>query len=107
VEADLGSLLLAQGQTDLAIRMFTRASAQEPSNARYVYCLGQALERVGKMGEAVQELKRSIELDPSRPEAYLELAQFYKKAGQDAESRNVIREYLHFMPQNIELRLPD
>jgi predicted CXXCH cytochrome family protein len=107
VEADLGSLLLAQGQTDLAIRMFTRASAQEPSNARYVYCLGQALERAGKMGEAVQELKRSIELDPSRPEAYLELAQFYKKAGQEAESRNVIREYLRFMPQNIELRLPD
>jgi tetratricopeptide (TPR) repeat protein len=107
VEADLGSVLLAQGQTPLAIRMFARASAQEPSNARYVYCLGTALERAGKMGEAVKELKRSIELDPSLPDAYLELAQLYRKASHDVESRNALQEYLRFMPQNIQLRLTD
>jgi predicted CXXCH cytochrome family protein len=107
VEADLGSVLLAQGDTDFAIRMFTRASAQQPSNARYIYCLGAALERAGKMEEAVKELKRSIELDPSQPDAYLELAQLYRKAGHEAESHNALREYLRFMPQNIQLRLPD
>ena len=107
VEADLGSVLLAQGQTDLAIRLYTRASTQEPANARYVYCLGAALERAGKMEEAVKELKRSIGLDPSRPDAYLELAQLYRRAGHEAESRNALREYLRFMPQNIQLRLPD
>ncbi len=105
VEADLGSILLSQGFVDLAIQMFDRASEQQPSNARYVYCLGTALERAGKTDEAVKALKRSIELDPSRPEAYLELAQFYKKSGLEAESRNVLREYLRFMPQNIQLRL--
>jgi predicted CXXCH cytochrome family protein len=107
VEADLGSVLLAQAQTQLAIRMFSRASAQQPSNARYVYCLGTALEHAGKTEEAVKELKRSIELDPSRPDAYLELAQLYKKAGRETESRNALREYLHFMPQNLQLRLTD
>jgi predicted CXXCH cytochrome family protein len=105
VEADLGSILLAQGHVDLAIRMYTRASSQEPSNARYVYCLGTALERAGKNDEAVKELKRSIELDPSRPDAYLELAEFYRKAGLESESRKALREYLRFMPQNIQLRL--
>jgi predicted CXXCH cytochrome family protein len=104
VEADLGSLLLAQGEAQLAIQMFAHASAQVPSNARYLYCLGAAHERTGKMEEAVKELKRSIELDPSQPEAYLELAQLYKKAGNHVESRNAIREYLRFMPQNIQLR---
>jgi predicted CXXCH cytochrome family protein len=107
VEADLGSVLLAQGETDLAIRMFTRASAQEPFNARYVYCLGAALEHAGKMEESVKELKRSIQLDPSQPEAYLELAQLYRRAGHEAESRNALREYLRFMPQNIQLRLTE
>jgi len=107
VEADLGSVLLARGETDLAIRMYTRASAQDPANARYVYCLGAALERAGKMEAAVKELRRSITLDPSRPDAYIELAQLYKKAGRDAESRNTLREYLRFMPQNIKQRLPD
>jgi predicted CXXCH cytochrome family protein len=107
VEADLGSILLAQAQTQLAIQMFSRASAQQPSNARYVYCLGTALERAGKTEEAVKELKRSIELDPSRPDAYLELAALYKKAGRETESRNMLREYLRFMPQNLQLRLTD
>ncbi|HXM41085.1 MAG TPA: tetratricopeptide repeat protein [Bryobacteraceae bacterium] len=107
VEADLASVLLAQGHTDLAIRMYARASAQEPSNARYVYCLGTAFERAGKIEDAVKALRRSIELDPSRPDAYLELAQLYKKAGHEAESRNALREYLRFMPQNIQLRLPE
>ncbi len=104
VEADLGSLLLAQGRADLAIELYARASAQERSNARYVYCLGVALERGGKMAEAVKEWRRSIEFDPSQPDAYLELAQFYRKAGREAESRDAIREYLRFMPQNLQLR---
>ena len=107
VEADLGSILLAQGQANLAIQLFARASAQEPSNARYVYCLGAALERAGRTEDGVKELRRSIELDPSQPDAYLELAQFYRKGGHEAESRKVLREYLRFMPQNIQLRLPD
>ena len=58
----------------------------------------------GKMEDAVKELRRSIELDPSQPDAYLELSQLYKKAGNNVESREAIREYLRFMPQNIQLR---
>jgi Tfp pilus assembly protein PilF len=59
------------------------------------------------MEDAVKELRRSIELDPSQPDDYLELAQLYRKAGREAESRSALREYLSFMPQNIQLRLPD
>lgn len=105
VEADLASVLLQQNQSRLAIEMFSRASVQQPSNARYAYCLGAALGRTGNLAEAVKELRRSIELDPSQPDAYLELARIYQKAGQQAESRRVIEQYLRFMPQNIRLRL--
>ena len=84
--------------------MYQRAAAQEPANARYVYCLGAALERAGEVEGAIKQLRRSIELDPSRPDAYLELAQIYGKAGRETTSRSVIQEYLRFMPQNIWLR---
>ncbi len=104
VEADLASMLLQQNQTRLAVELFSRASTQEPANARYAYCLGAALGRTGKMDDAVKELRRSIQLDPSQPDAYLELAQLYQKFGRPAESRRVIEEYLRFMPQNIRLR---
>jgi cytochrome c-type biogenesis protein CcmH/NrfG len=98
--------LFSEGQTDWAIRLFTRA-VQDASNARYFYCLGAALARAGKAEEAIHALHRSIELDPSRPDAYMELAQIYGKAGQPVESRNALREYLRFMPQNIKLRSPE
>jgi Tfp pilus assembly protein PilF len=45
-----------------------------------------------------------MELDPSQPDAYLALAELYKKNGRAAESQAMIREYLRFMPQNIVLR---
>src|SRR3984957_8464470 len=64
VQADLASILLQQNEQRLAIQMFERASAEEPSNARYAYCLGAALERSGKPEEAEKALRRSIELDP-------------------------------------------
>ncbi len=104
VEADLASVLLQQNQLTLATQLFARAAAQQPSNARYAYCLGAALGRAGKTGEAIKELRRSIALDPSQPDPYLELAALYNRAGQEAESRGVIRAYLRFMPQNIRLR---
>jgi predicted CXXCH cytochrome family protein len=104
VQADLASVLLQDNEQRLAIQMFERASAEEPSNARYAYCLGVALERSGKAGEAIQALRRSIELDPSQPAPYLELAQLYKKMGQEEQSRGAVREYLQFMPQNIQMR---
>jgi len=106
VEADLASVLLQQNEVALAGRMFADAAARQPSNARYAYCLGTALERSGKLGEAIKELRRSIQLDPSQPDAYLELSRLYKDAGQEAERRGVIREYLQFMPQNMRLRSP-
>jgi predicted CXXCH cytochrome family protein len=104
VQADLASVLLQQNEQRLAIRLFERAAAEEPSNARYAYCLGVALDRAGKSGEAVQALRHSIELDPSQPGPYLELAQIYKKMGQEEQSRGAVREYLQFMPQNIQMR---
>jgi len=104
VEADLGSVLLAEDQVRLAVQLFQNALVLEPQNARYAYCLGTALERAGDSGNALKELRRSIELDPSQPDAYLALAEFYKRKGHDAESQAAIREYLRFMPQNIGLR---
>jgi hypothetical protein len=107
VSADLGSILFQQGHGRLAIQMFTNASAQEPLNARYAYCLGTAFAAAGKIGEAVREFQRSIQLDPSQPDAYLELSRLYRKNGREADSRNTLREYLRFMPQNIQLRLTE
>ena len=105
VEADLASILLQMNQPQLAIALFSDAAARQPNNPRYAYVLGAALERTGRTDDAIRELRRAIAVDPSQPDPYLELAQIYRRAGRNTESREVLKEYLHFMPQNIQLRL--
>jgi hypothetical protein len=61
-----------------------------------MYIAWERRSNVRARRKAVKELRRSIELDPSQPDAYLELAQLYRNAVREAESRNALREYLNF-----------
>lgn len=99
--ADLGSILLSQKFSDPAIRLFQQAAAAEPGNARYAYVLGVALERSGKASEAINELRRSIQLDPSQPDPYIALSELYGKLGEEDKRKEILRSYLQFMPQNL------
>ncbi|MBZ5591957.1 MAG: tetratricopeptide repeat protein [Acidobacteriia bacterium] len=107
VLVDLASVLLEQGDHRLAVQLFTQAAQAEPENARYAYCLGVAHERTGDFSAAIEELKRSIRLDPSQMDAYVELSRTYQAVGRPAQSQEAIRQYLLFMPQNLTLRSVD
>jgi len=107
VLADLASILLQHGQHGLAVQLFAKAARADPANARYAYCLGEAQERTGNLFGAIEELRRSIRLDPSQADTYLSLAHIYEGMGRQAQKEQVIREYLRFMPQNLRLRSGD
>jgi Flp pilus assembly protein TadD len=107
VLAGLGSILLPQGQHALSARLFAQAAELEPANASYAYGLGVAHQSMGNLAAAVDDLRRSIRLDPSQPDAYLALASVFGAMGQTSHQREAIRAYLRFMPQNLTLRSVD
>lgn len=104
VLADLGSLLLAQGEHGRSIRLFTQAVRADYNHARYAYCLGVAQARAGDRASAIQELRRSIKLDPSQPDPYRALANLYEALGQSVRRQETLNDYLRFMPQNLAFR---
>ena len=104
VLATLGSILLEQGYRDVGVSLYKQAVAAEPGNARYAFVLGAAYANQGQQTAAIEELRHSIVLDPSSPDAYRKLVDIYDKAGQPAQSRQVIKDYLKLMPQNLEFR---
>ena len=104
VLATLGSILLQQNHPDLAVTLYKQATAAEPRNARFAYILGVALSANGDSQAAIAELRRSVELDPSVPDAYRKLSEIYDHLRQHSLSKQVLAEYLKFMPQNILLR---
>jgi predicted Zn-dependent protease len=104
VLATLGSILLQQNHADLAINLYRQAIAAEPGNARFVYVLGVALNAQGQQQAAISELRHSIELDRSVLDPYRKLSEIYEQLGLHALSKQVLAEYLKFMPQNIAQR---
>lgn len=104
VLATLASILLQQGYSDVALSLYRQAVAAEPQNARFAFVLGSAYAQLGNQSAAIAELRRSIFIDPSSPDAYRKLVDLYDKAREPAQSRQVIDEYLKFMPQNLEFR---
>ena len=104
VLAGLGSILMPQGEHSIAARLFAQAAQLDPANASYPYGLGMAHESTGNFAAAVEDLRRSIRLDPSQPDAYLALASVLGALGQTAQQQEAIRAYLRFMPQNLSLR---
>jgi predicted CXXCH cytochrome family protein len=104
VLATLGSLLLEQDHLQLAVDFFEQALALEPGNARFLYELGVALASQSQLEPAIAALRRSIEIDPSAPEAYRELEKVYDTEGRKDLGQRVVQEYLRFMPQNLSFR---
>jgi len=104
VLAALGSVLLAQNRKDFAEKLYSGAVAARPRNARFAFCLGAVYAAQGNTQRAVEQLRRSITLDPSDPEPYRKLAAIYRDAGNAREANAVLAEYLDFMPQNVVFR---
>jgi predicted Zn-dependent protease len=104
VMATLGSILLEQGYLKQAIHLFLQTCAAQPRNARYAFLLGSAYAKQGNQTAAIEQLRRSISIDPSSPDPYRTLATVYEKAGEPVLSKQVTQDYLRFMPQNIEFR---
>ncbi len=94
---DLGTLLLAQGQSQQAVDTLEVAAAKAPSNALCLQQLGTALEAVGRYTDAVTALRRAVNLAPNAERAHFYLARAYKVMGRkvdaDAEFAMVARLY--------------
>ncbi|MGA3185511.1 MAG: tetratricopeptide repeat protein [Bryobacteraceae bacterium] len=104
VLATLGSVLLQQNNPGVAVTLYKQATAAEPRNARFAYILGVALNANGDRKAAIAELRRSVELDPSVPDAYRKLSEIYDQMRLFTLSKQVLADYLKFMPQNITQR---
>jgi len=71
---ELGWTLVTQGKLDEAADCLTRALAARPDSARANHGMAVILRERGNITEAISHYRRSIELDPSRPDSFNDLA---------------------------------
>ena len=74
IVAEVGKILLAEGQADAALEEFGRALALDPMNAQYVNNRGVALQALGQTEAARADFIRALQLDPKLTDARENLA---------------------------------
>lgn len=77
----LGTVLLQQEDYREAAEAFSRATKQEPENARNWLMLSVARSRLGDRAGALAAVERSLAVNPALPEAHQELATQHVRSG--------------------------
>jgi len=89
VLVNLGIVLDAQGEFELAIERFRKALELKPDSAAVHILLARALMRTGNLGEARHVLSRAVDLDPRNSEAHRFLGHVAQNLGEKAEAERL------------------
>jgi Flp pilus assembly protein TadD len=81
-----------QGKLDLAIAMYRKVIAIDPSYAHSYNNLGVVYARQGKFDEAEEQFKLAIRLIPTNASFYRNLALAYSQQGKKVEAEAVLEQ---------------
>jgi len=87
-----------------AMSYFRSASKLRPKVAKYYSFLGLAASNLDNLEMAEFNCKKSIELEPNKPDFYINLGIVYKNGGKETESRRQFKKTLKLDPKNLKAR---
>ncbi len=102
--ANWGILRLRQRDFDAASERLEKARKLAPQNGRLYYLLGLVATGKGNAGEAIQDLRKAIDLDPKNLVATYQLAEELERQGDtnsDADFQNLMRQIVAAQPGNV------
>jgi len=97
---DLGLTHFGNNELDDAVTAFNELIEQYPDYIDGPIGLGHAYERMGKYDEAIQAIKKAIEIDSTDPLVYTSLSVCYQRKGMIAAAEEA-------MAKSQELQLKD
>jgi len=98
-----GRKQMEAGEVYEAMRLFETAVEMDPAKAEYLIYLGRTEGHNPRWKKRAEEhLLKAIEMGPSAPAAYLELARLYKSGGLERKAAEMCRQVLRWDPDNRE-----
>jgi len=94
---ELGILHAIQGKTEQALRDYERERRLAPNDSRVYYDIGKALSKLHRGKAAIQNLRRSLQLQPTW-EARYALGEELAFGGQAAEARSELEQVTRMRP---------
>ena len=93
---------LENGRIEEAIDAGYQAVSADGRNAPARLVYARALDRAGRPGEAMEELRRSLQIDPLNPDVHLELGYASVRRGHLNEAVTSWQQYLNLQPGGSE-----
>jgi protein O-mannosyl-transferase len=100
--ADLGYLLMNQGELDAALEQFQEAEAIH-ADAKIYYDLGNVFLRMGKPKDAIVNFRKILEIQPDDALAYAELGNLYLESGQLDSALECLQRGLEIHPKQMPM----
>ncbi len=96
-----GVILLKQGMSEDAIKVFESARSMQPSSSEVYYYLGEAYYSVGRRTEALDNYNKAVELKDTNPEYHYSIALLYLSEGKTEESLEKLNRVVEIAPVSI------
>ncbi len=103
--ADLGQLMLVQGQPRVGIQVLELASEIEPDAAHIRNNLGVAYREVGRTADAYRELRVALSLAPGRASTYQNISRLYLADDNVDGAIDALEKASKLDPGNVRYRL--
>jgi len=99
--ANLGAAYLSLGENETAHKNFDLSLRFNPGQFKAWLGLGLLAQKQGKLGEAITDLSRSVDLQPTA-QAYLELGRMLTQTGHVPEALDAYQQALKIFPELVE-----
>jgi tetratricopeptide (TPR) repeat protein len=100
----LGIAYVQTEQPEKAIEVLRRAEDEVEDHCILCLFLGRALKAHGDLDDAAICLRRAVELEPSRPEAWVDLANVIYEMKDYGSTVKALEDALRHLPENVSLR---
>ena len=96
VRLAIGQIFHWTGKLDDSLKMIDLVVKNlDPTNAWYLNDRPDVLRTMGRLDEAIADCKKSIQLDPKRPDAYVTMSLIFKDQGRLDDARKTLDEMVN------------
>ena len=92
---------LEDNKIEQAVAAAQRSVELAPESALTHLALGGAKARSGDLETGIEECKKAIAIDPTRPEMWMSLGNIYQADGKGSEALETLRQYLKRFPHDV------
>ncbi|MBU1343729.1 MAG: tetratricopeptide repeat-containing glycosyltransferase family protein, partial [Proteobacteria bacterium] len=102
---NMGNVVHEEGKYEASMEWYERAIVFNYADSKKAYNnLGVALTRLGRLDEAVEKLKKAVEIDPRYYEAYNNIGETYKYLGNYEKALESCEEAIRLSPEFVPAR---